>query len=346
LDEDMDEEEAIVRLKEKLGIPELKEENEEHLRLGPVFKGNTEESDEEDGEEEDSEEESKENGGDNEEEQSEEESEKEDEDYPKDNNINEEKNDKKKNGIKRQHRMIEIEDESEDNVVEMKKEKSKFLDNNDDFEVVPMQKFEENEESTDESELEDEEKFYGLALSTMMVRDRKFRRNLIDDSYNRYAFNDVDLPKWFKDDEEKHNKPQLPITKEIVKELKMKTRELNARPIKKVAEAKARKKMKAMKKLDKLKQTTQTIADSTDLTPSEKTRQIEGLYKKQAKLSKFNNRAKTYVVTRKGGSTKKVETGKKSVGRIKVVDKRMKKDARNTKFQAKKAGKRGQKRKR
>jgi AdoMet-dependent rRNA methyltransferase SPB1 len=109
----------------------------------------------------------------------------------------------------------------------------------------------------------------------------------------------------------------------------MKNRELNARPIKKVAEAKARKKMKAMKKFEKLKQTAQSIADASDMTPGfqlflssyqtgEKTRQIEKLYKKQAKLGKFNSNAKTYVVSKKGGSAKRVEGGKP--GRTKRVD--------------------------
>lgn len=152
----------------------------------------------------------------------------------------------------------------------------------------------ENEGSTSESELEEEEKFYGLALGTMMARDRRAKRNMIDDTYNRYAFNDKDLPKasfhrnfigisltfqWFEEDENKHNVPQIPITKEIVQgdsgnfteisEMKRKARELNARPIKKVAEAKARKKMKAMKKLEKVKQTAQHIADSSEMTPGE-----------------------------------------------------------------------------
>ena len=38
---------------------------------------------------------------------------------------------------------------------------------------------------------------------------------MIDASYNRYAFNDDNslLPDWFKEDEAKHNKPELPITK-------------------------------------------------------------------------------------------------------------------------------------
>ena len=50
------------------------------------------------------------------------------------------------------------------------------------------------------------------------------------------------MPDWFLDDEGKHSKPHRPITKEAAAAIKSKLRALNARPIKKVAEAKARKK--------------------------------------------------------------------------------------------------------
>ena len=46
----------------------------------------------------------------------------------------------------------------------------------------------------------------------------------------------------FADDEKLHNVPQLPITKDEVEEMKAKWKAINARPIKKVLEAKARKK--------------------------------------------------------------------------------------------------------
>lgn len=61
---------------------------------------------------------------------------------------------------------------------------------------------------------------------------------------NRYSFNDVgvSLPSWFLDDENAHNQPQVPVTKEEVLEHKRWMREIDARSTKKVAEAKARKK--------------------------------------------------------------------------------------------------------
>lgn len=52
----------------------------------------------------------------------------------------------------------------------------------------------------------------------------------------------TEVPAWLFDDEKKHRKRPVPVTKDMVEEYKQKWREINARPIKRVAEAKARKK--------------------------------------------------------------------------------------------------------
>jgi AdoMet-dependent rRNA methyltransferase SPB1 len=77
-----------------------------------------------------------------------------------------------------------------------------------------------------------------------MLKKHTTRKALLDASYNRYAFADApgSLPAWFETDESKHFRPQLPITKAEVDAIKARFRDIAARPIAKVAEARARKK--------------------------------------------------------------------------------------------------------
>jgi AdoMet-dependent rRNA methyltransferase SPB1 len=63
----------------------------------------------------------------------------------------------------------------------------------------------------------------------------------IEFSFMGYGDNDG-LPKWFTEEEKQHCRASLPVTKELVERYKAKMREIDQRPTKKVAEAKARKK--------------------------------------------------------------------------------------------------------
>jgi AdoMet-dependent rRNA methyltransferase SPB1 len=60
----------------------------------------------------------------------------------------------------------------------------------------------------------------------------------------RWSFNDDNLPSWFAEDEAKCYQRTIPVTKEQVREYQARMKEINARPIKKIAEAKGRKKRK------------------------------------------------------------------------------------------------------
>lgn len=46
-----------------------------------------------------------------------------------------------------------------------------------------------------------------------MIRSQKSRRDIFDDGWNRYVSNDDGLPDWFVEDERRHYRKELPITK-------------------------------------------------------------------------------------------------------------------------------------
>lgn len=52
-----------------------------------------------------------------------------------------------------------------------------------------------------------------LAIGTIMINSSKSKRDLIDSAWNRYAFNDENLPDWFAQEEQKHMKHEIPLPK-------------------------------------------------------------------------------------------------------------------------------------
>ncbi|NXU48337.1 SPB1 protein, partial [Turnix velox] len=161
----------------------------------------------------------------------------------------------------------------------------------------------------------------GLALGSVIATSKKARRDLIDDSFNRYSFNEEEgeLPEWFTEEEKQHRRKQVPVDKQTVEAYRQRWKEINARPIKKVAEAKARKKRRMLKKMEQMKKRAEAVVNTVDISEREKVAQLRRIYKK-AGLAK-EKRQVTYLVAKKGvGPRVRRPPGVK--GQFKVVDSR------------------------
>lgn len=173
-----------------------------------------------------------------------------------------------------------------------------------------------------------------MALAQSIATGAKTSADLTDDGFNKYTFRDVDgLPDWFLDDEGKHSKPQRPITAAAAAAIKEKLRALNARPIKKVREARSRKKFKAAQRLEKLKKKSAMLVDEGGMSEKDKATTIAKL---MAKASKRKPREKVKLVVATGGNRGISGRPRGVKGKYKIVDKRLKKDVRAEKRLAKK----------
>ncbi|KAK0670496.1 putative adoMet-dependent rRNA methyltransferase [Cercophora samala] len=221
---------------------------------------------------------------------------------------------------------------------------AKKKDKDNTFEIVKRPKVEE-EDSESDWEAEEKKKkdakpdidivtAEAMTLAHQLARGEKTVHDIVDEGYNKYALKDRDgLPDWFLDDETKHDKPHKPITKEAAMAIKEKLRAYNARPIKKVAEARARKKFKQAQKLEKLKKKADMLMGDEGLNEKEKASSISKLI---AQANKKKRKAPVRVV-KAAGSNRGLQGRPKGVkGRYKMVDPRMKKEMRALKRVAKK----------
>lgn len=135
-------------------------------------------------------------------------------------------------------------------------------DEEEDFQVVPRQK---------KIKLNEEE----LALGQLMVSSKRVKRDLIDGAWNRWMFSDTNLPDWFVEDENKAMKRDIPVPSEMITDYRSSVAEFNTRSIKKVMEAKARKKRQSTKQMEKIKKKAENILDNAEQSGQEKIKMLK-----------------------------------------------------------------------
>ena len=109
--------------------------------------------------------------------------------------------------------------------------------------------------------------FLNPALGQEMIKSKKTRRDIIDGGWNRFMFDDKDseLPDWFVKEEQFHMRCHPEVDPNVVDFYKNRQKDVNVKTIKKVVEAKARKKRKLTKRMDKAKKRASNILENEDL---------------------------------------------------------------------------------
>ncbi|KAL6494818.1 hypothetical protein OROGR_031618 [Orobanche gracilis] len=203
----------------------------------------------------------------------------------------------------------------------------------DGFEIVPAPATDSSDtsSSSDDSDGDDIQTKAEILACAKKMLTKKQREEMLDDAYNKHMFHDDEgMPRWFLDEEKRHRAPIKPVTKEEVAAMRAQFKEIDARPAKKVAEAKARKKRAAHRKLEKVRKKANSISDQADISDRSKSKMIDQLYKKAVPKKP----EREYVVAKKGVQ---VRGGKGKV----IVDRRMKKDARKHGMSKQGKGKKG-----
>ncbi|GMM56619.1 27S pre-rRNA (guanosine2922-2'-O)-methyltransferase [Maudiozyma humilis] len=223
-------------------------------------------------------------------------------------------------------------------------------DSDSDFEIVaneedtPMGEFDSDYDSDEEKKQTAQEKHKkdldiatveAMTLAHQLATGQRTKQDLINEGFNRYTFRDTEnLPAWFVEEEQQHSKINRPITKEAAMAIKEKMRALNARPIKKVMEAKARKKMRAVARLEKIKKKAGLINDDSDKSEKDKAEEIARLMRKVTK--KQRTKPKVTLVYASGSNRGLSGRPKGVKGKYKMVDGVLKNEQRALKRIAKK----------
>ncbi|KAK0615981.1 Spb1 C-terminal domain-containing protein [Bombardia bombarda] len=217
-----------------------------------------------------------------------------------------------------------------------------FVEDDGDYELVKAPVEEDDWETNDPDKRKKKDGRYdidivtaeAMTLAHQLASGEKSSYDVVDDGFNKHTFKDKDgMPDWFLDDEGKHDKPHKPITKAAADAIKEKLRAYNARPIKKVAEARARKKFKQAQRLEKLKKKADIMIGDEGMSEKDKASSIA---KMVSAAGRKKRRAPMKVVKAQGQNRGLAGRPKGVKGRYKMVDPRMKKEMRAMKRISKK----------
>ena len=207
-------------------------------------------------------------------------------------------------------------------------------DSDGEFETVPPEEAADLAIATEFKPEDPKDLAQTLAIGHMMI-NKKSRMDTIDNGYNRFAWNDPEgLPKWFTDEEARHNKAEMPVSAELMEQYREKLREINARPVRKVAEAQARRKRRLDLRMERIRKQAQILSDSQEISAISKLRSVKKLISEAKRKDK---RTVVLSAPRANAASAKVSKGKAPKGaKVKMVDKRMKNDNRHEKWAVKK----------
>ncbi|KAK9808202.1 hypothetical protein WJX73_008345 [Symbiochloris irregularis] len=201
------------------------------------------------------------------------------------------------------------------------------------FEEVPIQDSD-SASSSDGEGLSDEEldNLDDQAKAEMRALGRKMlkggdRRSILESAYHRYAFHDkAARPVWFAQDEDRHLRPPEMVDRDEVEREKEYMRAVDARPIKKVAEAKARKRKRLQVRLDTARSRAEGIleAQGTEAGGRSKAREINALYAK-AREGKGASKSKPSRSSKMKGSSKGPRLDKRMLADKRQVNTKQKK---------------------
>ncbi len=197
-------------------------------------------------------------------------------------------------------------------------------------EVMPLPRIDDRTFGSDEEKYDDKDRARHLAMGAMMLKHHR-KKEFMDAAYNRYAWSDPKgLPAWFVDDEERHYRPQVPIPKHLLDRMTEKFKSLSSKPIKKVAEARARKRKRLELRMKNVQKQAASMAANPDMSEREKLRAVKSAMHKVRSTS--DKPTKVYVASRKfhrGNPMKKA--GKTKGAKVKFVDARLRSDTRGLK---------------